>query len=187
MHSEQATTTEQIRELFLLEQFTNGVDRESGEVIREKRIKVTREAAIWADDHALAKRGSQFRGGSYSYPSRVGDYAARRERKDTGVTGRTSPVSSGMSRGPAVSGRTSPVVGGMAKAQGAGERKVPPRAVPLKCFFCGGAGHIKPHCAKYKASLEAKPVSLVMGGERKSEGDGRRGVAGCRARKVECG
>ena len=170
LHSEQATTAEQIKELFLLDQFTNGVDCESSEVIRERRRMVTREAAIWADDHALAKRGSQVRGGSYSQQSRVGDSGAKVETKGPGATGRTNPVA-----------------GGMVKTKGAGEKVSSPRAVPLNCFFCGGAGHIKTHCAKYKASLKAKPVSLLMGGERRSEGDEECGVAGHRARKVKCG
>ena len=96
LHSEQESTAEQIKELFLPEQFTNGVDGESSEVIRERRRMVTREAAIWADDHALAKRCSQVRGGSYSQYSRVGDSGVKVETKGTGATGRTIPVTGGM-------------------------------------------------------------------------------------------
>ena len=112
-------------------------------------MKVTREAAIWADDHALAKRGRQIKRDSYSLHPRVGYADVELDARGTGITGRTSPMG-----------------GGVMKAQGAGEKPTP-RVLPLKCYFCGGARHIKTLCTQLKASRKPKPVSLAMGGERK--------------------
>lgn len=38
LHSGNVTTLEKIRELFLIEQFTNCADRDNGDLLREKRI-----------------------------------------------------------------------------------------------------------------------------------------------------
>ena len=73
---------------------------------------------------------------------------------------------------------------GVTKAQSAGE-ETSPSTRPLKCYFCGGVGHIKTQCAKLKASWEQEAVSLVVGGEGRGEGGGECGVVGRCVRKVE--
>ena len=126
LYSEQATTVEKIKELILMEQFISGVDRESGEKIKEKRLKVTREAAIWADDHALARRASQYTGGVLPSSRRRGDDIAGGE-KDTVTLGRSTQVAGSKTGGTGDTGRVSPVSGGMAKGNGGVEKRVFPR------------------------------------------------------------
>lgn len=79
LHSKQVTADEEMRDLILLEQFTNGVDRESSEWIREKRRKVVKESALWADDHVLSKRGGYSKGGTLSHSVVVDRWKGRKQ------------------------------------------------------------------------------------------------------------
>ena len=47
----------------------------------------------------------------------------------------------------------------------------------LTCFYCKQERHIKPNCAKWKATQTHKPVALVMGSGNSSEAWSVLGVA----------
>lgn len=52
--SEGVETLAGLKELMVMEQFINVADKELVPLLREKRFKTLKEAAIWADDHVLA-------------------------------------------------------------------------------------------------------------------------------------
>lgn len=61
--SEGAVTYKDLRDLILMEHFTNLADKDIGTKIREKRFTVLKEAATWSDDRVLALRGSDPKSG----------------------------------------------------------------------------------------------------------------------------
>ncbi|KAG0712843.1 hypothetical protein GWK47_017499 [Chionoecetes opilio] len=56
--SEYVDSFKDLKELILMEHFTNIADKDIGAKIREKHFKCLKEAATWADDRVLALRGS---------------------------------------------------------------------------------------------------------------------------------
>ena len=150
LSSEKVETLEDMRQLMLLEHFINNTERDLGIKLREKRLKTVAEAAVWADDRVLAVRGAERRSG-LSVPAR--------NRPGQGA----APAESTLSRTEA--GKKSPNT----------ERRSKGASKAVSCYFCKELGHIKPNCPKWKASLGARPVSLVVEASRVEESDFRRG------------
>lgn len=123
-----------------MEHFINVADNDIGAKIREKRFTVFKEAATSADDRVLARR--------VSGPKPEGGAPVARERPAGGVISaiKTLNKSSTSREGEKSSGRKS--------------RTSSPK---VTCFYCKQTGHIKPHCTKWKATQEAKPVALSVG------------------------
>ncbi|KAK3888143.1 hypothetical protein Pcinc_007788 [Petrolisthes cinctipes] len=56
--NEAVETVEDMKELILLEHFSNNAERDIAINLRERRFQTLKEAATWADDRVLAQRGS---------------------------------------------------------------------------------------------------------------------------------
>ncbi|KAK3888144.1 hypothetical protein Pcinc_007788 [Petrolisthes cinctipes] len=60
--NEAVETVEDMKELILLEHFSNNAERDIAINLRERRFQTLKEAATWADDRVLAQRGSAGKG-----------------------------------------------------------------------------------------------------------------------------
>lgn len=136
--SEDVSTFEELKQLLLLEHFCNGVNAQTSAKIREKRIKVAREAAVWADDWCLAWRGTR---GKSTVAASGSHWQNARESITSGV----KPSLKG-------SGETD---------QNKGYKQKPSNSRQVACYHCKEKGHIKPNCPKWKR-VPSQPVSLAM-------------------------
>ena len=119
-----------LKELILMEHFTNLADKEIGTKIREKRFRTVKEAATLANDRVVALRASGAKQVSTCATSFTSDKHASRA-----AWGNKSTCQ------------------GKEKKEGdkSYQTKSPPFSYRLTCFYCKQEGHIKPNCAKWKA------------------------------------
>ena len=145
MLSEEVDSFKSLKELILMEHFANLADMEIGTESREKRFRTVKEAATWADDRLLALRASGAKPVSYCATFFTRDKHASGAAWDNKNTCQ-----------------------GKEKKEGnkSYQAKIPPTTSRLTCFYCKQEGHIKPNCAKWKATHTPKPVALVMGSGR---------------------
>ena len=167
VRSEQVTTYDELKELVVMEQFINVADKDLVPLLREKRFKTIKEAAIWADDHVLAHK-PVIQPGSGSGSNKEG--AGR---------GRGIPSGSGYGGAP----RQSPYYGNVPAPRGGfvprppfdPKRKSPgfgtgggPRAPPPPtCFNCRQVGHYRTNCPKLRTPPASNkppqnPVALML-------------------------
>ena len=142
--------------MILMEHFTNLADEKIGTKIREKRFRIVKEAATWADDRVLSLRASGVKPASTcAAPFTHDKYAS----------------------GTAWGNRNTCQ---WKEKEIKDQTKNPPASSRLTCFFffCKQEGHIKPNCAKWKATHTPKPMALVMGSGKSSEGGLECGMGG---------
>ena len=165
MASERADTYQRVRELLVLEQFVNGAERDIATRLKEKRFTSLKEAATWADDVVLARKGTVppgmtgggekggkwgnggGSGGSFSGPRRSGwNFNATK--------GAGSPYKS---RSPPEQKKP---------AQGSVTTSTPKYNNQLVCYNCREVGHTRYNCPKLvtvtPVKPPAKPVALLV-------------------------
>ncbi len=176
--SERTTTYRELKELMIMEQFTNVAERELVPLLREKRFKSLKEAATWADDHVLAFKGVAQQGGGGGH-------------QDGGPRWQGSKNGSGSSNQTRLSmGAVPKTPGGSRPSHFFDTRKQTPGQVTTstpkynnqpRCYSCKATGHFKFNCPKLLPTVPAtpaaapkppqRPVALLMWPDSQSKED----------------
>ena len=147
--SEDVNSFKSLKELILIDHFTNLAAKDIGTMIREKRFRTGKEAATRSDDRMLDLRASR---------AKPASTCATPFTRDKHASG-------------AALGIKSTCQGKEKKEEDKSyQAKSSPSSSRLTCFYCKQKGHIKPNCANWKATQTPKPVALVMGSGKSSEG-----------------
>ena len=145
-----------LKELILMEHFTNLANKNIGAKIREKRFRTVKEAATWADDRVLALRAPGVK------PVSTCAIPFTRDKYASGIAW----------------GNRSICQWKKMKEIRVIRQKALLLVLSSPVFFCMQEGHIKPNCAKWKATYTPKPVALVLGTGKNSEGGLECGMGG---------
>ena len=136
------------KDLTLMEHFTNLADKEIGTKFREKRFRIVKEASTWADDRVIALRASGTK------PVSTCATPFTRDKHASGAAWDNKSTCQGKEK---------------KEGNKSYKAKSPLTSSRLTCFYCK-EGYIKPNCAKWKVKQTPKPVALVMGSGKSSEG-----------------
>ena len=149
MLSDDVDSFKSLKELILMEHFTNLADKEIGTKIREKRFRTVKEVATWDDNRVLALKASGVK------PVGICVILFIRDKHANGA---------------ALGIRSTYQVKEKREGDKSYQAKSLPSSSRLSCFYCKQEGHIKSNRAKLKATLTPKPVALVIGSGKNSEG-----------------
>ena len=130
--SEDVDSFKSLKELILMEFFTNLADKEIETKIRKKRFRTVTEAATWADDRVLALTASEVK------PVNTCATPFTRDKHASGA---------------AWSNRSTCQWKEKKECDKSYQAKSSPSSSRLTCFYCKQEGYIKPNCAKWRHRL----------------------------------